>query len=316
MSKKILVTGSIAFDSVFNIHGTIQDEIVISNGKLGKQNMMFTAKNKEVYFGGTGANIAYGLGLLGAEPLFFSVAGKDFKGEYENHLKKSGVNARIFIDENGYTANFMGMSDEKDQQLGIFQPNAYSKIEKIPFTRFITKKELGNISLAICSAGTQKSIYQDIKTIRKAGGKKTIIIFDPGQNISVFYDQKLLGKTLRLSSIVMGNETEMLQMKKILNLDIQDIFKLGVENVIETYGEKGSVVYSKEKNIHIKPVPVKKVKDPTGAGDAYRAGLIYGISNNLSLEKSCKFASSIAAQCVKSIGAQNYKISHNILKIT
>jgi adenosine kinase len=316
VSKKILVTGSIAFDTVFRIRGTIQDEIIISNGRLGKQNMMFTAEEKRVFFGGTGANISYGLGLLGAKPLFFSVAGKDYKGEYEKHLKRSEVQARVFIDKEGYTANFIGMSDERDQQLGVFQPNAYRKIQKISLTKLISKKELKQVSTAICAAGTQKSMYQDVKIIRENSGEKAIIIFDPGQNISIFYDKKLLEKTLHLSNMVIGNEAEIIQLKKILGYDIQDIFPLGPSFIIETYGEKGSVVYGKDRNIHIKAVSSKKVKDPTGAGDAYRAGLLFGLSKDLSLGDSCKFGSILATQCIKSIGAQQYKIPAVIKKLT
>src|SRR3990167_10183300 len=94
-----LVVGSIAFDLIFPIHGKIQDEILVEkDGKLGRQNLMFTAKTKESFWGGTGGNIAYGLGLLGKKPLLFSLAGKDFEGSgFEPHLKKAGVDSRVVI---------------------------------------------------------------------------------------------------------------------------------------------------------------------------------------------------------------------------
>ena len=84
-----LVVGSVAFDLIFGIHGKIQDEILVEkSGKLGRQNLMFTAKSRERFFGGTGGNIAYGLGLLNTKPLLFSLAGQDFESSgFGPHLK-------------------------------------------------------------------------------------------------------------------------------------------------------------------------------------------------------------------------------------
>src|SRR3989338_7080939 len=120
-----LVVGSVAFDLIFGIHGNIQDEILVGkDGKLGRQNLMFTAKSREHFWGGTGGNIAYGLGLLGKKPLLFSLAGKDFEGSgFGPDLKKAGVDSRVVIDEKSWTALFYGMSAERGQQTGVYQPN-------------------------------------------------------------------------------------------------------------------------------------------------------------------------------------------------
>src|SRR3989338_6328721 len=99
--KKALVVGSVAFDMIFGIHGKIQDEILVEkDGTLGRQNLMFTAKTREHFWGGTGGNIAYGLGRLGKRPLLFSLAGKDFDGSgFGPHLKGAGVDSRVVVNE-------------------------------------------------------------------------------------------------------------------------------------------------------------------------------------------------------------------------
>src|SRR3989344_6976365 len=107
---RALVVGSVAFDLIFGIHAKIQDEILVDkNGKLGRQNLMFSAKTREHFWGGTGGNISYGLGLLSKKPLLFSLAGQDFSGSgFEPRLKKAGVDSRVVVDTKGWTATFYG----------------------------------------------------------------------------------------------------------------------------------------------------------------------------------------------------------------
>lgn len=321
-----LVVGSIAFDFIFPIHGKIQDEILVEkDGKLGRQNLMFTAKTRERFFGGTGGNIAYGLGLLGKKPLLFSLAGRDFHGEFEDHLKHVGVDSRVIINEKGWTASFYGMSDELGQQIGVYQPNAYEKIDAVSLGKSIGQKELAQIGVAIFSAGTGKSIYRHMKEVRERCGKEVTIIFDPGQVISIFYNKALLERTLALADIFIGNEVECKQLQNILGYSHDKLLAKGLRAVIETRGEEGSIIYEssvkhnlantdgrryllKIEETHIKTIKAKKVGEATGAGDAYRAGLIAKLLEGKSLKESCEFGSKIASLSVAFRGAQTYKI--------
>src|SRR3989338_5304262 len=149
MKKKALVVGSVAFDILFAVHGTIRDRIVVKKGKLGPQNLMFTAGMKERRFGGTGANIAYGLGLLGAEPILFASVGQDFKHVFKGHLEGLGVAAHVHEEENDWTATFYGMSDEIKEQIGIWQPNAHLKLGHISIEEKLGKKTLADVAVAI-----------------------------------------------------------------------------------------------------------------------------------------------------------------------
>ncbi len=314
IEKTALVVGSVAFDVIFDIRGKIQDEILVEeNGKLGKQNLMFTAKDKKHFFGGTGGNISYGLGILDVKPLLFSVAGKDFKGEFENHLKNNGVDLRVDVKKDGHTASFYGMSDDLRQQIGVYQPNAYGEVDETPLSKTLSKKDFESVGVAIFSAGTGKSIYNHMKELRNKLGKKCIFIFDPGQVISVFYDKKLLEDTLKLTDIFIGNEIEFKQLESILGYGVDKLLKSGLRAVIQTLGEKGSIIYEMENNeckkTHISVVKAKKVVETTGAGDAYRAGLIYGLLNGMDLESACKIGAKLGAKNVETIGGQAYKIN-------
>ncbi len=308
--SRALVVGSVAFDLIFGIHGKIQDEILIGkNGKLGRQNLMFTAKRREHFWGGTGGNIAYGLGLFRKKPLLFSLAGKDFeRSGFGPHFKKAGVDSRVVIDKESWTAIFYGMSDELGQQIGVYQPNAYEKVHTLPLSTTIANNEWKDIGVAIFSAGTGKSILRHMRETREKGGKDTLIIFDPGQVISVFYDKVLLEKTLKLADIFIGNEVEIKQLQTILGYNVNTLLKKGVKAVIETLGEKGSILYERNGTIRVNAVHTKKAIDATGAGDAYRAGMIAKLLEGKALKESCEFGAKIAALSVGFRGGQTYHL--------
>ncbi len=313
MNKTILVSGSVAIDLIFDIYGKIQDEMVMP--KESQQNMMFVAKKKIERFGGTGGNIAYGLGLLGAKPILFSAAGKDFENGFREHLVKSGVVPKVFIDKAGYTANFYGMSDEKEQQVGVWQPNCYHEvIEELPLLKMVPKKETEKIAFAIFSAGTGKSMLRGMQELRKIRGRNVKIIFDPGQVLSVFYNKALFEKSCRLADIFIGNEVEFKQAETILGYSRKNLFKLGLSTLIETKGAKGSIIYhSNGQQEKIPAVRPRKIVETTGAGDAYRAGLLFGLYRTLPLVKACKIGAELAARSIEFNGAQEYKISPRTL---
>ena len=322
--SRTLVVGSVAFDLIFGIHGKIQDEILVEkNGKLGRQNLMFTAKSREHFWGGTGGNISYGLGLLKKKPLLFSLAGKDFSGSgFGPHLKKAGVDSRVVVNNKGWTAVFYGMSDELGQQIGVYQPNAYEKIETLPISRTLTQRDFAQVGVAIFSAGTGESMYRHMKEVRERCGKNVTIIFDPGQVISIFYDKTLLQKTLALADMFIGNEVECKQLETILGYTHDRLLARGIRAVIETRGEHGSILHEvspvarsarsryvrRVVTTRIKPVKAKKVVETTGAGDAYRAGMIAKLLEGKTLQEACAFGSRIAALSVAFRGGQTYKI--------
>jgi adenosine kinase len=312
--SKVLVVGSIAYDVIFAIHGDIKNEIPLKDGQIDKINLMFTAKNKERYFGGTAGNIAYGLGQLGEKPLVFSVAGGDFIQDYSKHLKNLEVQQRIIVKDKEFSATFYGISDEEYQQIGIWQPNAYGDyIEEAKLDDTVSPKEFEGIEYAIFSPGTGISTRNHMLELKKKN-KEAKIIFDPSQVLSIFYDKKLLLECLSLTDILISNDTEIAQFETLFGLDKNAILDIGVEYVIETRGGDGSIVFSKDSEKSIPPKRPKRLVETTGAGDAFRAGLLYGLANDNDIETACRIGAYMGAKSVEEFSGQLYSADLNELK--
>lgn len=274
---KILVIGAVVFD-------------IISGKK---------------FFGGTGANIAYGLGKLKAAPLLFSLVGHDFKkGEnFYSHLKKSGVALRVHIDQKSKTASFSCVTNEKEEQIGTWKPNAYKNIHRIALAKKIKTGELKKVSIAIFAPGTAESILKHLKEFKNLA-PEALTIFDPGQMIALYSKEQLAG-CINLCDIFIVNENEYREAKKILGKDPRQIRG---KIIIETRGNKGSIVLDGRvgKIMSILAVKPKQILDTTGAGDAYRVGLIFGLSKGFSLAKSCAIGARLAAKNIACLGCQKY----------
>lgn len=310
---RALVVGSAAVDILFGVYGTIRERIVHTNGKLGKQNLMFTAAGKQQHYGGTGANIAYGLGILGAKPILFASAGQDFEHGFREHLVKHGVDERVYIEKNDWTATFYGMSDEAKEQIGVWQPNAHAKLGAISIVEKLGKENLKDVAVAIFS-GAPSVVYRHLKDVRGTLGKRVFIIFDPGKMMSSPEDKLCLTQGLRLSDIFIVNDTELHQAESILGFSKEKIFALGVKAIIETKGAEGSTIHEKGKTTHIKAFKPKRVVETTGAGDAYRAGLIYGLLKGEDLTEACRIGSYMGAKNVETLGGQAYRVNLKDLK--
>jgi sugar/nucleoside kinase (ribokinase family) len=314
MPKKALVYGSIVYDEIFSIKGDIKNEIPLKNGKINNINLFFTANTKKRYFGGTAGNIAYGLCLLKEKPLVFSCVGKDFDLDYKDHLKKLGCHLRVFKSPKDiFCATFYSISDNKYQQIGIFQPNSYgNSIGKTLISKTLKPNDFSKIKVAIFSPGTGISIYKNILELKEKTKQQITKIFDPGQELSMSLNNNLLDKILPLSNIVIVNEVELMQFKQLYNLGIKEILKKGPKYLIETQGEKGSLIYFLEedrlKKIKIPPNKVTQVKEATGAGDAFRAGLIKGLLNDWPIEKAARLGSKMGALNVETFGGQGYRV--------
>lgn len=308
-STKVLVSGSLVFDTIFSLDSPIGEQVVINAGKVSKQNFMFTAKEKQVYFGGTAGNICYGLSKLNKQPIIVSVVGKDFD-EYQKHLKHHKVIDRIFKDEKSYTSTFYAMSDPKQEQIGIFQGGAYYKnVDDLSLTRLLKTTDWNKISIGIFSAGTAKSITNQIKEFKKNKSKDAISFFDPGQVLVSQFTINLIKECLKNSDIFIANDVEFSHLQNKFGISADDLFSFGLKFAIETKGGDGSVLYQPNKKpTLVKAFKVKKVIDPTGAGDAYRAGLITGMLEGKNLVESMRLGSKLGALCVKTLGGQTYNI--------
>ncbi|MEK7575348.1 MAG: PfkB family carbohydrate kinase [Patescibacteria group bacterium] len=312
MEKRALVIGSVAYDVIFDIHGQIKNNIVVEGGKAGRQNLMFTAKMKQQHYGGAGANIVYGLGQLGVKPILFSSVGQDFKPHFHAHLKKNGVDIRVHTEKKNWTATYYGMSDEVKEQIGVWQPNAHDLLDTVSVADHLDKKTLKNVSVALVH-GKPSIPLRHMSEIRKILGKSVSIIFDPGQNMAL-YEKEVFEKCLAFADIFIVNDVELGQALKILRCKKDDIFTFGVKAIIETKGADGSVIFEKGKATAIPVRKPSQLIETTGAGDAYRAGLMYGLLEGLDLARSARIGSYLGSKSVETLGAQTYRVSQKDLK--
>ena len=310
MRNKAISIGAIAYDDLFGVYGDIKNEIPLKDGKIGSVNLMFTAKSKKRFYGGTAANIAYGLALQGEKPFVFSCVGHDFYPQYDDYFKNLGIETRVYnAGKNHFTAVFYGISDEVYQQIGIFQPNAHGDfMNKISLCDVLSDDDFDRVKIAIFTPGTAVSTLNHMKEFSRATNGEALAIFDPEVTLSVYYTQNILKECFKLANIVIGNEIEIAQFKSLFDFSVQDILNCDIDCVIETLGDKGSRVYSKDGSLAVAPVSVTEVVETTGAGDAFRAGLIKGLLDDLGIEEACKIGSLMGARCAQYKGAQTYSL--------
>lgn len=307
---RALVVGSVVYDEICLVHGDLRNEISLENGEVSAINFMLTAKNKKRYFGGTAGNIAYGLGKAGTRPLIFSCVGEDFAPSYQKQLQKNNVDSRVFNAGGGqYTATFYSFSDEAGQQIGVFQPNAYgSHVHQVPLAETLSDDDFSEVKVAIMAPGTGQSTLKHLnEVVEKTQGEATTIL-DPGQELSTSFNREILMQVLPLSNIVIGNEVEISQLRALHGLSVSDIFAHGPKAVIETKGDKGAVLHTPQRMMDIHPARPSRVVEATGAGDAFRAGLIKGLLDGRSLEESANLGAKLGALSVQEFGGQGYEI--------
>ncbi len=298
----ILVSGSLAFDRIMDFPGKFSDHILPD--KVHVLNVCFMINELKENFGGTAGNIAYALSQLGESPTIVATAGRDFDS-YKEWFSKNNIstdNVKIIDDE--LTAGAYITTDQSDNQITAFNPGAMKFGASYDFQTIAR-----NNSVAIVSPGNLDDMY-NFSNIYKQ--KKIDYIFDPGQSLPAWSKEKLI-EMIDGSKIFICNDYELQMTQEKTSMTIDDILEK-TETLVQTKSEHGSVVILKEhgqtKNIDIPAAKVDSVKDPTGAGDAYRAGLIKGFFlSDSDIVHAAKMGAVTAAYCVEVYGPQNFSFS-------
>lgn len=294
---KILVSGSLAYDKILDFRGRFAEHIMPE--KIHKLSVSFVVERERVNFGGTAGNIAYNLKLLGEEPVILSQAGQDF-GHYEKWLIKNNINlAGIKIIKNKNTAAAHIMTDLDDNQITALH------LETMGVPRVINEaliRKFWPVTMAIVSPGNIEDMLSAVRVYRKL---KIPYIADPGQQIPALQKEKLR-ELIDGAKGLFCNDYELgLIMKTLKHKNIKTLKQL-VEILVVTYGADGSVIYMSGKEIKIKAVKPRRVVDPTGAGDAYRAGFIKGLVNGWDLKRCGELAAWVAKWPVEYYGTQEH----------
>ncbi|HRY63145.1 MAG TPA: carbohydrate kinase family protein [Patescibacteria group bacterium] len=297
-NPKILVSGSLAYDKILDFNGRFSDHIMPE--KIHKLSVSFVVERERVNFGGTAGNIAYNLKLLGEEPVILSQVGKDFD-YYKKWLVKNKLGLEgIKIIKNKNTAAAHIMTDLDDNQITALH------LETMGIERGINPaliKKFEPIKIAIISPGNIKDMIGAARSYKKM---KIEYIADPGQQIPALSAGQLKELIVGARALFCNDYEVELIMKTLKHKNIKALKQL-IEILVVTYGAEGSVIYSKGKEIKIGIVKPRRVVDPTGAGDAYRAGFIKGLINGWDLKKCGELAAWVAKWPVEYYGTQEHR---------
>lgn len=291
---KVLVSGSLAYDKIMNFPGYFKDHILPD--KIHNINVSFFVDKVNENFGGTAGNIAYNLALLGEKPLIYSSVGHDF-ARYGKWLESHGVDlSKIKTVEDNITAIATMITDKADNQISSFCPGAMMCPCPMEYN-----KEFED-SLAIVAPGLMQDMLKFSDLYEK---HKIPFIFDPGQAITSLSGGDLK-KCIGNAKYFISNDYELSVILKKTGWTEKNILN-SVDILVTTLGEKGSVARTKNKLHKIDPAKPKVIADPTGAGDAYRAGFIKGLLNDWPIDVTCEFAGVVACYAVENYGTQNHK---------
>jgi adenosine kinase len=291
-----LICGSMAYDTIMAYTEPFKNHILPD--KIHILNVCFEVPELRREFGGTAGNIAYNLKLLGGEGYPMATVGTDFK-PYADWMDKHGVSLEYIREISGtYTAQAFITTDSDNNQITAFHPGAmqHAHEQTVPTDK--------GMNLGVIAPDGKLGMLQHAHQFYDAG---IPFLFDPGQGLPLF-SGKELKEFIDMATWVALNDYESQMLEQKTGLSAYAIADQ-VAALIVTWGAKGSVIYSKQRRIDVPAVAAKEVLDPTGCGDAYRAGLIYGLMHDKDLETTGNIASLMGSIKIAYRGTQNHHFS-------
>ena len=300
-----LICGSIAYDTIMNFEGKFADQILPE--QIHILNVAFLVPTMRREFGGCAGNIAYNLHLLGGDPIIMATVGGD-ADPYLHHLQALQIDATHIRQINdAFTAQAMITTDQSNNQITAFHPGAMNESHLNLVSRVVderTQSKKGQAKIGIVAPDGRQGMWEHCHQLANA---EIPFIFDPGQGLPMFNGPELL-ELIDLASYLAVNDYEGEMLAKRTGMSLDKIAER-VKALIVTKGADGAEVYSGGKKIAIPPVPAAKVVDPTGCGDAFRGGLLYGLENGMDWETTGRLASLMGSIKITHQGPQNHKPS-------
>ncbi|MEW5944372.1 MAG: carbohydrate kinase family protein [Pseudomonadota bacterium] len=295
-----LVCGSLAYDSIMVFHDQFKNHILPE--QIHILNVAFLVPDMRREFGGCAGNIAYNLQLLGGKPLIMATVGDDFE-PYARRLDELGLpQTHVRRVPQTFTAQAFITTDLDDNQITAFHPGAMS------FSHHNRVAEAKNVGLGIVAPDGREGMVQHAREFHEAG---IPFVFDPGQGLPMFNGEELL-QFVEMADYVAVNDYEAKLLQEKTGSKLEELAKL-VKALVVTLGANGSVIHANGKRIEIPCVEAEEVLDPTGCGDAYRAGLLYGIAQGMDWELTGRLAALMGAVKIASRGGQNHAVAREEL---
>ena len=291
---RIAVTGSIATDHLMSFAGRFAEQLLPD--QLARLSVSFLVDDLEVRRGGVAANIAFGMGVLGGRPLLVGAVGADF-ADYRAWLERHGVEtAGVRISELRHTARFVCTTDADLNQIASFYPGAMSEAREIELAA------LGPVDLVVVSPNDPLAMVRHTQECRDRG---IAFVADPSQQLSSL-DGDQVRTLIEGAELLVTNAYEAAMVEHKTGWSADDVLKR-VAVRITTHGVDGAVISRPgEADVTVPVVAARSVADPTGVGDAFRAGLLSARSWGLDWDRSAQVGSLLATLCLETTGTQEY----------
>jgi adenosine kinase len=298
---RIAVTGSIATDHLMTFPGKFTDQLIAD--KLDKVSLSFLVDELAIRRGGVAANIAFGLGVLGLQPLLVGAVGADFD-EYRHWLEAHGVRtAAVRESLLRHTARFVCTTDADGNQIGSFYAGAMAEDAEIKIAPLAA--EHGGIDLVLIGAGDPGAMVVHTAECRQSGLK---FAADPSQQLARILDDEQVRALVDGADYLFGNEYEEALIERKSGWGSAEILaRVGVR--ITTLGSAGARIDQQgQPPVTVPAVPDAKPVDPTGSGDAFRSGFLAAVAWGLSLERAAQLGNLMAVHALESTGPQEYNL--------
>ena len=295
---RTLICGSIAYDTIMVFRDRFKNHILPD--QLHILNVAFLVPDLRREFGGCAGNIGYNLAMLGGEPLIMAAVGDDYM-PYDERLKKLALPQQHVRQVPGtYTAQAFITTDLDDNQITAFHPGAMNHSHENHVA------DAAGVKLGIVAPDGREGMLQHAREFHAAG---VPFVFDPGQGLPMFGGEEL-NQFVAMATYVTVNDYEGRMLQERTGRTLEELAR-GVKALVVTLGAKGSLLMANGKSAEIPAVPAAKVIDPTGCGDAYRAGLLYGIAAGFDLAVAARLASVLGSIKIASRGGQNHRFTRD-----
>lgn len=292
----VVLTGSIAYDYIMSFPGYFKDHILPD--KINELSVSFLVDSMKRQRGGIATNIAYNLALLGERPKIMATVGQDF-AEYRRWLELHYIDTSAIIEiPDEFTASYFVSTDKQQNQIASFYTGAMAHAHLVSFQDHVN----GGIELAVISPNDPRAMVQYVAECKKLG---IPYIYDASQQIIRLSGEDLI-EGCRGSKMIVLNDYELGMLKNKTGWSDADV-AAATETLIVTYGENGSKVVRAEGALDIPVARPRKAGEPTGVGDAYRAGIIKGVIRHCSWEFTGRLGALAATYALEEHGTQNHR---------
>ena len=298
---RIAICGSIATDHLMTFDGHFADSLVVE--QLDKISVSFLASDLQIRRGGVAANISFEMAQLGGQPVLVGAVGEDF-ADYRSWLERHGVDCgSVHTSETLHTARFVCTTDNDMAQMATFYAGAMAEARNIELGPIADRT--GGLDLVLIGADDPEAMARHSDECRTRG---ITFIADPSQQLA-FADGAFIRRLIDGADYLFTNEYESHITEQKTGWSAEDIAERVTTRVI-TKGKDGATIYTEgEDPVHVEVAADVIPVDPTGVGDAFRAGFITGLSGGLSHQRSAELGSVLAAYVIETVGTQEYELS-------